>query len=106
MKKPIIDAHTHILVAEAEKLALELKTRYPANAGVDFQGMESARVNRDKFAQTRQGLMDVRTKLDDMDRMGVDLSVLSASPMSYHAWAEGEDAARHVREVLEETRSA
>ena len=97
MSQPVIDAHSHILVAEAESLAAEIKSRYPTGAGVDFQGEESRAVNREKSAEFRPGLMDVKTKLADMDRMGVDLSVLAASPLSYHAFAVGEDAARLSR---------
>lgn len=97
MSQIVIDAHSHILSAEAEALAAELKPRYPSTSGTDFQGEESRKVNREKFSQIRERLTDVRTKLADMDRMGIDLSLLSASPLSYHAWAEGEDAARLSR---------
>ncbi|MFQ5692275.1 MAG: amidohydrolase family protein [Nitrospinota bacterium] len=93
----IIDAHTHILVEEAEALAAQLKARYPSGSGRDFQGEESREINRAKMPQVKPGLMDEKTKLADMDRMGVDLSVLAASPLSYHAWAEGEDARRLSR---------
>jgi aminocarboxymuconate-semialdehyde decarboxylase len=64
---------------------------------MDFQGVESYKVNREKFPEIRKGLTDAGTKLDDMDRMGVDMAVLSASPLSYHAWAVGEDGARLAR---------
>jgi aminocarboxymuconate-semialdehyde decarboxylase len=97
MTQPVIDAHTHILVEEAELLASRLRSKYPSNAGIDFQGIESRKVNREKFSDIRKGLMDVKTKLVDMDRMGVDMAVLSASPMSYYAWAEGEDAMQLAR---------
>lgn len=97
MTQPVIDAHTHILVEEAEILAARIRKDYPSKAGMDFQGTESRRVNREKFPGTRKGLMDVKVKLSDMDRMGIDMAVLSASPMSYHAWAEGEDAGRLSR---------
>lgn len=97
MVQPVIDAHTHILVEEGEVLAARVRSKYPSNAGIDFQGIESRKVNREKFSDIRKGLMDVKTKLSDMDRMGVDLAALSASPMSYYAWAEGEDATRLAR---------
>lgn len=98
MSQSVIDAHSHILVAEAEHLAAELKPRYPSGAGTDFQGPESAEVNRKKFpTDFKPGMADIKTKLADMDRMGIDLSVLSASPLTYHAWAEGEDAVRLSR---------
>jgi aminocarboxymuconate-semialdehyde decarboxylase len=97
MSQPVIDAHSHILVAEAEALAAQLKPRYPSGSGADFQGEESRDVNREKFSEFKPGLMDLKTKLSDMDRMGIDLSVLSASPVSYHAWTEGEDAVRLSR---------
>lgn len=97
MVQPVIDAHTHILVEEAENLAALIRRKYPSNAGIDFQGAESLKVNRKKFPDIRKGLIEVETKLSDMDRLGVDMAVLSASPMSYHAWAEGEDATRLSR---------
>lgn len=97
MSQPVIDAHSHILVAEAEALASEVKSSYPTGAGVDFQGEESRAVNREKSAQFKPGLMDAKSKLSDMDRMGIDLSVLAASPLSYHAFAVGESAARLSR---------
>ena len=97
MTQPVIDAHTHLFVEESEVLAAQIRLKYPSNAGMDFQGIESRKVNREKFSDIRKGLMDVKTKLTDMDRMGVDIAVLSASPMSYYAWAEGEDARRLSR---------
>lgn len=97
MSQPVIDAHSHILVEEAESLALQIRPRYPSGSGKDFQGDESREVSRQKFSQIRAGLMDAETKLADMDRMGIDLAVLSVSPLSYYAWAEGEDAARLSR---------
>ena len=97
MSQPVIDAHTHILVEEAEVLADRIRRNYPSTAGIDFQGIESLKVNREKVPHIRKGLTDASTKISDMDRMGVDMALLSASPMSYHAWAEGEDATRLSR---------
>jgi len=97
MTQLIIDAHFHVLVEQAEAFAAEIRPKYPSTAGQDLQGRESARTSREKFSEISKPLMDVKRKIQDMDRMGVDLSVLSASPMSYHAWAEGKDAARLSR---------
>ncbi len=97
MSPLVIDAHSHILVEEAESLASRLKERYPGGSGRDFQGEGSREVNRQKIPQVRPRLMDEKTKLSDMDQMGIDLTVLAASPLSYHAWAEGEDAVRLSR---------
>jgi aminocarboxymuconate-semialdehyde decarboxylase len=104
MTQSVIDAHTHILVEEAEVLVSRIRSKYPSNAGIDFQGIESRKVNIEKISDIRKGLMDVKTKLTDMDKMGVDIAVLSASPMSYYAWAEGEDATRLAR-IQNETMS-
>ncbi|MFQ5912371.1 MAG: amidohydrolase family protein [Nitrospinota bacterium] len=97
MSPLVIDAHSHILVQGAEKLASRLKAHYPGDSGRDFQGEESREVNRQKIPQLRPALTEEKTKLSAMDRMGIDVSVLAASPLSYHAWAEGEDALRLSR---------
>ena len=50
MAQPVIDAHTHLFVEESEVLAAQIRSKYPSNAGMDFQGIESRKVNREKFS--------------------------------------------------------
>ena len=80
MTELVIDAHFHTLSQEAEEFAAGVRPKYPSSAGLDFQGWESARTSREKFSGIDKPLLDAKTKIRDMDRMGVDLSVLSASP--------------------------
>ena len=64
MSQIVIDAHSHILVAEAEALAAQLKPRYPSGSGADFQGAESREVNREKFSEFKPGLMDLKKSME------------------------------------------
>lgn len=97
MAEKVIDCHSHVLVEEAEEFVRRLKVRYPSGSGRDFQGEESREVNRARFPSWRVKLANIEEKLSDMDRLGIDVSVLSASPLTFHNWVEGEEGVRIAR---------
>ncbi len=93
-----IDLHAHIFIPEAEILAREHPrwTRVEETARKAL-GDHSYRYNNEQAAETLSKSTDIRLRLEDMDRMGVDIQVLSPSPAQYYLWAEPELASFLVR---------
>jgi aminocarboxymuconate-semialdehyde decarboxylase len=84
-----IDLHAHLIVPEAENFVRQ----HPRWTRVDemtrkFQGEDSYRYNLQQAAETLSKSTDIDLRLKEMDRMGVDIQVLSPSPAQYYLWAE------------------
>jgi aminocarboxymuconate-semialdehyde decarboxylase len=84
-----VDVHCHMSVPEAAALAkphfdpaLDANTRYTSAA--------SAAVNHAQAAEIAPKLATVEAKLADMDRLGIDVQVLSPAPPQYYYWADPE----------------
>lgn len=84
-----VDFHCHMSVPEATALAkpfiepgLDAHTRHTTPA--------STKVNHAQAAAIAPKLTTVEAKLADMDRMGIDVQVLSPAPPQYYYWAEPE----------------
>ena len=93
-----IDMHCHIVTPAVEKLIADT----PQKKGerefmVRTMGEASTTHNQQMFAGMAARLADVDTRLGEMDAMGVDVQVISASPGQYYYWAEREMAAEIVR---------
>jgi len=104
-RKRAIDLHCHLMVGAIEQLVADA----PQKKGErDFlmrmQGEASTLHNAKMFAAMANMLMDIDTRLRDMDAMGVDIQVLSPSPGQYYYWAEPDLAGEIVR--LQNTRIA
>jgi aminocarboxymuconate-semialdehyde decarboxylase len=93
-----IDLHAHIFVPEAEELARKHPRWTRADeAGRKALGDRSYLYNQEQTAETLSKSTDISLRLEDMDRMGVDIQVLSPSPAQYYLWAEPELASSLVR---------
>jgi aminocarboxymuconate-semialdehyde decarboxylase len=100
-KRPLtIDMHCHMVTVAVEKLVAET----PQKKGeIDFlnkmHGVASTLHNQKMFAspEMRAKSSDIATRLDEMEKMGVDIQVISASPGQYYYWADPDLAAQIVR---------
>ena len=93
-----IDLHAHIHVPEVETLIRE----HPRWNRVEEMARKtlgdlSYRYNNEQAERTLSKSTDIGLRLKDMDRMGVDIQVLSPSPAQYHLWAEPELASTLVQ---------
>jgi len=93
-----IDLHAHIIVPEAEVLARENPGWTRADeAARKALGEHSYLYNNDQAAKTINKSTEIGMRLKDMDRMGVDIQVLSPPPTQYYLWAESDLASTLVR---------
>jgi aminocarboxymuconate-semialdehyde decarboxylase len=101
-RQRVIDVHCHLLVPEAARLVqphfcpeFEPATR--------FTTARSAEINAAMMKEIYGRITRVEDKIADMDRMGVDLQVLSPAPPQYYYWAEpdlGREAARLINDKI------
>ena len=101
-QRPRIDVHAHAAVPAAMRLteghvgAEEARRRDEA-----AQGEASALINREQIASVMPLLLDLDLRLAAMDRMRVDIQLVSPTPVHYHDWAEPELAERFTRATNE-----
>jgi aminocarboxymuconate-semialdehyde decarboxylase len=92
------DLHAHLFVPEAEDLA----RKHPRwarmeEAGRKALGDHSYLYNQEQASEALSRSTDLSLRLEDMDRMGVAIQVLSPSPAQYYLWAEPESASSLAR---------
>ena len=97
-----IDLHAHIDVPQAEARA----NQRPEWAFIQefirkVMGEQSYQYNTQQAAQILPKSTDISLRLQDMERMGVDIQVISPVPMQYHYWADPELAAILVNDQNE-----
>lgn len=85
--RPKIDVHTHFaLVAESRAI---LEEHGLARHGGNFSGVEakaSAEVNRRQMEAITPRLTNLQEKIREMDRMGIDIAVISPPPYFFFYW--------------------
>lgn len=94
-----VDLHCHTIVPAVEKLVSGRpeKLAEPKMA-VKMMGEASVAHNNSVMLPTAEPhMLDLATRLLDMDKMGVDIQVLSPSPVQYYYWADEELASESVR---------
>lgn len=85
----IIDMHCHVFVPEAESIVSNNEEFLSlSNLSISALGEASFRHNKSMMHTLNKKLVDVNTRLMDMDSLGVEIQVLSPSPTQYHYWAE------------------
>lgn len=83
------DLHCHVLVPEVESLVAGHPGRQEEQQQLaDIFGPESTEYNRQAIATLGPALTDISIRLRRMDEMGVDVQVLSPSPLQYYYWAD------------------
>ena len=91
----VIDIHCHVMSEDAERLAAG--TFPPEMEPFARYSGRSADHNRDLFERIRSKLVEPQVRLEDMDRMGIDVQAIAVAPPQYFYWAErsvGIEAAR------------
>ena len=88
-KTNTIDLHAHVHVPVAETLIRE----HPRWNRVEEMARQalgdlSYRYNNEQAEKNLSKSTDMGLRLKDMDRMGVDIQVISPSPAQYYLWAE------------------
>ncbi len=84
-----IDLHCHIFTPECEPLVRGIFSPEKEPFFL-FASSETLEVNQRLFAEVAPKLTAPQERLKDMDRMGIDLQVISPSPTQYYYWTEGE----------------
>src|SRR5580692_6878727 len=92
--RPVIDAHGHLLVPEANALA-EGHPREAADATAEQASFSAASIaaNRSQIQRVWPQLTDVHRRLADLDAIGVDVQIVGPMPM-HRYWAEPELAVK------------
>ena len=98
----VIDIHCHLGIPAADGI---VQAKYPGPPpGInDFTSAKSSEVNRAQFATMGRTLNTVDTRLQDMDRLGIDVQALSPSPGQYFYFTDrdtGRAAARAVNDGI------
>src|ERR1700712_3361293 len=84
-----IDVHAHLAGQEADVL-MRPHLRPHSEPALTYADEESRAASMKHMAQIRCTLTNVRERLPAMDRMGIDMQLLSPSPHHYCYWAEPE----------------
>lgn len=99
-REPVIDIHCHYLNAEVAAKASELN---PAqfDPSTIFANELTRAVNAKQMQDRAPKLTGIDERINDMDRMGVDIQVISPAPFQYFYFADAERGAALAREVNE-----
>ena len=90
VKKAVaVDIHCHISTPEAEPLVRDLFTpeKEPFRR---FATAETRQLTQQQFAALQPKLTDPQERLQDMDRMGIDIQAISPGPNQFYYWTDGE----------------
>lgn len=84
-----MDLHCHLGIPEVDALVAAHPDRL-AEASAWTRGLGEASVAHNLLmrAEIGQRLISTQQRLVDMERLGIDIQVLSPSPMQYHHWAD------------------
>jgi aminocarboxymuconate-semialdehyde decarboxylase len=97
---PTIDVHAHTVIPAALGMvagnAAAAEAQRMENATF---GEEAVRVNQAQLARIGPLLTQLEARLAAMDGMGVDVQLVSPSPVHYHDWAEPQLSERITRTV-------
>ncbi|MDH4146057.1 MAG: amidohydrolase [Acidimicrobiia bacterium] len=95
----IVDLHTHFLTADLPALAAETgDARWPRLlVGTDGPDVGEVRLGDELFRVVRRPFWDAAHRIEQMDRIGHDVQVISPIPIALCYWAPGPEAARFAR---------
>lgn len=93
-----IDFHCHVLVQDVEIAVEAFPEKQKERSSLqELIGEESLVRNEALLQAVRGPLTSADCRLADMERLGIDLQVLSPSPTQYYYWAQQDLAERLVR---------
>lgn len=99
---PTIDVHAHAVFPAALGLAAGNAAAAEAQRReAETFGEEATRINREQVARIGPLLTQLGARFAAMDRMGVDVQLVSPSPVHYHDWADRDLSERISRTVNE-----
>jgi aminocarboxymuconate-semialdehyde decarboxylase len=99
---PVIDVHAHAAVPAAFGIAAGQPGFAEARAVEDETfGARARELNEEQLVRVLPLLSDLATRFAAMDRMGVDIQLLSPSPVHYHDWAAAPLSEKITRTVNE-----
>jgi aminocarboxymuconate-semialdehyde decarboxylase len=97
----VIDLHCHVATPACEQLVDQLGVGGPGSPLTDpfsyFSGEETKVYNAAHFAALAPKLTDPVQRLEDMDRMGVDVQALSVAPPQFYYWTDPESGRKLAR---------
>jgi len=102
---PVIDIHCHIVAPAAAELVAGTGLK-PHEPSVHFSSPASRDVNEKQNKTIHPMLTSVERRIDDMDKMGVDIQAISPAPPQYFYWTPpeiGRDAARLINDNIAAT---
>ncbi|HEY8320147.1 MAG TPA: amidohydrolase family protein [Amnibacterium sp.] len=107
-RRPVVDAHAHVLLPALQGMVAERDPEgFAAAQQLDGrrQGRESSAVSGEMIRERFERLTRLPRRLADMDATGVDVQVVSPSPSHYYPWAGrqlAEDVARAANRATAE----
>ena len=93
----VVDIHSHMNVAAAESVIREAIPDLPR--GLPFSSRASDKVNGKMFAKIGSRLNGVKERIEDMDRLGVDVQAISPNPGQYYYFAP-EELGRDLTQII------
>ena len=99
-----VDIHCHLFTPEADALTRP-HFRPEAEPFQSFASDATREVNRRQDERIREKLTSPEARLAEMDRQGIDIQAISATPMQYYYWTEpeiGRAAARLINDRIAE----
>ncbi len=84
-----IDVHTHIRIPAVEEFARKNPAKGGGPGKVDWVSKESAAFQKSSQKKARPKFVNPKVRLRDMDRMGVDMQVISLNLPQNCYWADG-----------------
>ncbi|MDH3500779.1 MAG: amidohydrolase [Acidimicrobiia bacterium] len=106
---PVIDIHCHRECDPVKSMMNAEQERVGRGHALQYGSDLTREVNRKQMEFIRPKMESLETRLEDMDRMGVDIQAVAVSPYQYYYWAEpgiGARAARMINDELAEATSA
>ena len=97
-----MDIHCHLGIASADAFVQQSYPGPPPGIN-DFTSAKTAEVNRAQFAEIGCRLYGTDQRLEDMDRLGIDVQAISPSPGQYFYYTDaetGRSAARLVNDGI------
>ncbi|MBV8492329.1 MAG: amidohydrolase family protein, partial [Alphaproteobacteria bacterium] len=83
-----VDIHCHVLTPKAEEMVREAGMSAEWQPRHQFANEHTRQVNREQAERTRIQFTSVEKRLEDMDRMGIDIQAITPSPaQTYYAAA-------------------